>query len=115
LVPLILQKLNVVAKPAGLLFLLTSYAEGQDYYAKDELCNEVFCETPIGKEEFNTLTVNQKGLLPVHFFSLDTLREELTKAGFIVVAYSLFHSTEGKVASARDIFVVAKKEAPSLQ
>ncbi|MCW4024902.1 MAG: class I SAM-dependent methyltransferase [Candidatus Bathyarchaeota archaeon] len=115
LVSLILQKLNMVAKPDGLLFLLVSYSEGQDYYAKDELCNGVFCETQISKEDFNALIDNKQGKLPVHFFSLETLREQLQKAGFSIVDYSLFHSSDGPVASARDIFVVGKKVVSKLQ
>jgi ubiquinone/menaquinone biosynthesis C-methylase UbiE len=114
LVSCILQKLNMVAKTDGLLFLFTSYAEGRDYYVKDELVDGVFSETEISKENFNTLTVNQQGKLPVHFFSLKTLRGELLKTGFSIVASSLFHSRDKNPKFARDIFIVAKKVAPLL-
>ena len=114
-----LQKFNEFSKPDALLFILTAYSEKQDYYVKDEIKKNKFCETQISKEEFDSLVVNKQGELPVHFFSLDTLKDELAKAGFSVSSYTPFHKGKNlenidSASSARDIFVAAKKVKPLL-
>jgi hypothetical protein len=56
------------------------------------------------------LIVNNEGKLPVHFFSLKTLQDNLETAGFSMLGYWLFHnrSRAGEGHLARDIWVVAK-------
>jgi ubiquinone/menaquinone biosynthesis C-methylase UbiE len=118
LVALMLQKFNALAKPDSLLFILTAYSEKHDYYVKDEIIKNSFCETQINEKEFNSLIVNKAGKLPIHFFSLVNLKDELAKAGFSVSSYTLFHKGKNlentDSSSARDIFVAAKKVKPLL-
>jgi ubiquinone/menaquinone biosynthesis C-methylase UbiE len=119
LVPVLLQKFNVLTKPDALLFILTAYSEKQDYYVKDTINKNSFCETQICKEEFNSLIANRQGELPVHFFSIGTLKEMLAKAGFSISSYKPFHKMGNlekidSPSSARDIFVAAKKMKPLL-
>jgi len=95
-VPKILRKLHDVLKPNGLLFILTTHSrQNHDYYMKDILKGTNAIELKIEKEEFDSLIRNQECILPLHFFSVNTISELLKETGFTLLDFRSFHILDG--------------------
>ncbi|ACV64545.1 Methyltransferase type 11 [Desulfofarcimen acetoxidans DSM 771] len=96
-------------KPGGYLFLMTSYStKSADYYVKDYFAENNFVEEEISPELFDSMVSNSEGILPVHFFSRQSL-VELFQNNFLVITYmQIFHNTKNN-PNGRDIFVAAEK------
>lgn len=91
-VSLILQKFEELAKKDGLLFITTTHSrEKNDYYVKAYLKDSKVVEERIEKDEFNALIVNERNILPLHFFSRRNLVGALEKAGFTLLDFRSFH------------------------
>jgi len=89
---LILKKFYELLRTEGLLFIMTCHSgEDNDYYIKGYLKNSKAIEERIEKEEFNNLVINQRSILPIHFFTYDTLFELLESTGFKIIDYRSFH------------------------
>ena len=111
-VQVILQKFNELSKANALLFIITTHSQKKDYFARDFIRGQKACEENISRDEFNSLVVNKKSMLPVHFFSIDTLQMELQKAGYTLLESKLFHlldNSESGGSSARDMLLVCQK------
>jgi ubiquinone/menaquinone biosynthesis C-methylase UbiE len=112
LVRVVFKKFNELSKADGLLFILSAHSQEKDYYVKDFLEEGKFCEEIINRSEFNSIVVNKKSILPIHFFSLDALQTQLRKSGYEVIDSELFHwlgNSKPHVLSARDILLVCQK------
>jgi 2-polyprenyl-3-methyl-5-hydroxy-6-metoxy-1,4-benzoquinol methylase len=111
LVEVILQKFNELLRAKALLFILTAHSQKEDYYVKDFLKQQEVCEEVISKVEFNSLIANKESMLPIHFFSIESLQKEVRKAGFELLDTKLFHCIENSDSqgSARDMLLVCRK------
>lgn len=76
----------------GLLIINTNISHEEDeYFVKDTLEGDQFAETKITKEEFDQLTHNGAGSLPIHMFNGEKLKEEVEAYGFQLLSKRLFH------------------------
>jgi SAM-dependent methyltransferase len=103
----ILRKMSQLLKPGGLLIMLAPYSYGRSYHTKSYLEDGCLIEKKINVGDFNDLIINTDRILPVHFFSLNTLKTILTKSNFAVQEHHLFHFD--KDDKARDILLLAIK------
>ena len=88
----ILCKFHKVLKSDGLLFIMTTHSrKNRGYYAKAILKGSKSIEQKIGKEEFNSLIINNQNILPIHFFSVQNLENILKNSGFILIQYRSYH------------------------
>lgn len=86
------RKAYALLKPTGLFLLTTSHARrGSDLYVKDYLKEGKVQEENISEAEFNALIRNERGILPIHFYTFDSLESGLTAAGFEVLEFGVFH------------------------
>ncbi|MDD3041498.1 MAG: class I SAM-dependent methyltransferase [Methanosarcinaceae archaeon] len=128
LIPKIIEKLSILMKKPGLLFVTTCHStKGDDYFVKNYLDDFNFVEETIDQDSFNSLVfgVNQ---LPTHLFSRGSIEELLKKSGFKIIDYKVFHIIEEDFGTkqnrditvnqspslqnkyGRDVFIAAKKE-----
>jgi 2-polyprenyl-3-methyl-5-hydroxy-6-metoxy-1,4-benzoquinol methylase len=92
IIPKILRKFHKVLKPDGLLFIMTTHSrKDRGYYVKAVLKGSKSIEQKIGKEEFNSLIINDQNILPIHFFSVKNLQNILKNSGFILIQYRSYH------------------------
>ncbi len=126
----ILEKFHFLLKSQGLLFIMTTFSGNKpDYYVKGCLKGSESIEKKISKKEFNSLIYNEQNILPLHFFSVQTLTSLFSSSGFSLLSYKPFHgigksvllnetgkrnrptSTRGRLGSGygRDVLVVGKK------
>jgi 2-polyprenyl-3-methyl-5-hydroxy-6-metoxy-1,4-benzoquinol methylase len=91
-VPRILNKFNLLAKKDGLLFIMTTHSgRKRDYFAKTYLKNAEAIEENIRKNEFNSLINNKVDVLPIHFFSIDSITNLLENSGFTPLDFNSYH------------------------
>jgi 2-polyprenyl-3-methyl-5-hydroxy-6-metoxy-1,4-benzoquinol methylase len=91
-VPKILSKFQTVLKSDGLLFIMTTHSRrDRGYYVKAILKGSKTVEQKISKEEFNSLVIDDQNILPIHFFSLQTLQNILENSGFILIQHRSYH------------------------
>ncbi len=114
-VPLVLQKFRTLSKADGTLFLITTHAKNQDYFAKEYLIGKELIEEKISEEEFNSLISNKRNILPLHFFSTKSIQNTMRDSGYKLLDYRLFHIVRSgiKKKEARDILLVGKKTSNS--
>ncbi len=111
-VPLVLQKFGILSKANGTLFVMTTHAKNQDYFAKEYLIGQELIEEKIGEEEFNSLISNKSNILPLHFFSTKSIQNTMRDSGYKLLDYRLFHIVnriDSKKKEARDILLVGQK------
>lgn len=75
---------NVLRKD-GIIVLTTSYSKRKDdYFLKSFLDKEGNVNgTDISEKSFNNLIINEQRILPIHFFTVDNLKEYLSKFSLI--------------------------------
>ena len=66
--------------------------KNSDYYRKDFFHNSEIHEVSIEKEEFNSLITNDKNVLPIHFFTIDSINDLLTNEGLNIFEIQSFHA-----------------------
>jgi len=100
-VPSTINKIHSILKMNGILVLLTNYTrKDYDFFTKLFLDKSIVKELQISENKFNSLVINKKLILPVHFFSIKTLYKDLDK--FSIIKSKSFHLN-------RDIFIIASK------
>jgi SAM-dependent methyltransferase len=91
-VPRILNKFGDLIKKDGLLFIMTTHSSRKtDFFVKDYLNEGEFIEENIDEEEFNSLVKNDLNVLPLHFFSLNSITKELRDSGFALQDFYSYH------------------------
>jgi hypothetical protein len=71
--------------------MTTHSRKDRGYYVKAVLKGSKSIEQKIGKEEFNSLIINDQNILPIHFFSVKNLQNILKNSGFILIQYRSYH------------------------
>jgi ubiquinone/menaquinone biosynthesis C-methylase UbiE len=78
-----------ILKKNGSLLLTTSCSHGdEDYFLKSFVKNGTVQSAEINKKEFNGLMTNDREVLPIHYFSKETLKKHLSE--FREVALSVY-------------------------
>ena len=96
-------------KPGGQLFLMTSYStKSDDYYVKDYFVDNSFVEEEISPDMFDSIVNNNDGILPVHFFTRQSLVDLFQDNSLVIKHMQSFHNTKSNL-DGRDIFVAAEK------
>jgi SAM-dependent methyltransferase len=104
----VLKKAHSSLKDGGLLYLATNNMAGsRDKFTKSYLNNGKLKEVRINREEFKLLVRNNKGILPIHWFSQSKLIDLLNKIGFEILFSQTFHGS--KNSPERDIAIIARK------
>lgn len=111
-VPLVLQKFCTLSKANGALFIMTTHAKNQDYFAKEYLIEQELIEEKISEDEFNSLISNKSNILPLHFFSTKSIQNAMRDSGYKLLEYRLFHIVnriDTKRKEDRDMLLVCQK------
>jgi ubiquinone/menaquinone biosynthesis C-methylase UbiE len=96
-----INKIHDILKGDGILVVMTNYSKkGTDFFTKMSMKGNDVEEVKISKTEYNKLVKNTNTILPVHYFSVNSLKKYLK--GFSIVSSKVFHL-------GRDIFIMAKK------
>ncbi|MEM5782063.1 MAG: class I SAM-dependent methyltransferase [Candidatus Aenigmatarchaeota archaeon] len=96
-----INKIYNILKKNGILVLLTCYSrKNYDFFTKLFIERNNVKELNISESEFNNLIINKKMILPIHFFSIKTIKKILSK--FSIITFKIFHLK-------RDIFIIARK------
>jgi ubiquinone/menaquinone biosynthesis C-methylase UbiE len=96
-----INKIRNTLKKNGILILLTNHSrKDYDVFTKLFLRNDIVKELKISENEFNSLITNRKMILPVHLFTMRTLKKILDN--FSIIKSKVFHF-------GRDVFIIARK------
>lgn len=77
------EKLYSKLEEEGILVITTSHSTlRDDIFLKSYLEDDVLIEERISEREFNSLITNDENILPVHLFTLDSLRSLLDRFDF---------------------------------
>jgi 2-polyprenyl-3-methyl-5-hydroxy-6-metoxy-1,4-benzoquinol methylase len=88
----ILKKFEQLLKSNGLILITTCHSrQNQDFYTKMFLKNHEVVEEIIEKNEFNSLSHNEIGILPIHFFSRKNIFGMLRSFHFEILDFKSFH------------------------
>jgi len=121
-----LDRIYEILKNNGILILATNHSNNDAFFKSFSDGNTV-SEHEISENEFNSLIANKQNILPIHFFSIKTLKKELKK--FSINKLKVFHDLYPenfldkvifrdciinlfflKKFFGRDIFIIARKE-----
>jgi 2-polyprenyl-3-methyl-5-hydroxy-6-metoxy-1,4-benzoquinol methylase len=93
----ILSKFRTICSDDARVVLFTAQStSGTDRFVKACLNSQsALSEETIGAEEFDGLTANPQGVLPIRFFSLKILTTALQNAGLKVLDHYVYHCCEG--------------------
>jgi len=73
-----IQGIFKILKPNGIVVLTTSHSSrNDDIFSKSYLKQGEIINQEISEIEFNSLTVNDQGILPIHYFSRQSLKKYL--------------------------------------
>jgi len=90
------KKAHALLKEGGKLVLMTNHSTRlHDRYTKQFMKNCEIVNQSISEEEFNSLTMNKDGILPIHHFTIKTLRNYLNdfEVDNILVFHELLSAT----------------------
>ncbi|MGB2957247.1 MAG: class I SAM-dependent methyltransferase [Anaerolineales bacterium] len=88
----ILGKLISMLSEGGLLVILTNHSRSSaDYFVKGSTEKGRYIETRISESQFNSLTQNNEGILPIRFFSMNGLKKTLSMLEAPVIKTRNFH------------------------
>lgn len=97
-------------KQNGIMLLTTNNSRfNEDAYQKNYIQDGNAILEDITKEEFESLTRNTKGILPIHEFGYNSLAKLIESAGFTLIAQHPFHMTN-LCPLGRDILIVLKNK-----
>lgn len=89
--PEMIRKLAKHLKGNGLLAIMTCHAVAyQESFTRSYLKNEKVIEEKISETAFNT-ALDQKGILPAHFFESQNLIKTFEKEGLNCIDHQIFH------------------------
>jgi ubiquinone/menaquinone biosynthesis C-methylase UbiE len=87
----IFEKVNFILKKNGILMITTNHSKNkQEFFMKNMIQNGKVVEKEISRKEFNRLIMNYEKVLPIHYFSIEDLKEHLK--GFDLINIKVFHS-----------------------
>jgi len=105
----IIRKFGESLKDEGLLFIMTCYSDREeDYFMQDYLLNGEFVEKDINRDRFEELVCGIGEVLPVHFFTKQTITNMLVQQKLEVIDLRKYHKLKGRQGF-RDVLIVAKK------
>jgi ubiquinone/menaquinone biosynthesis C-methylase UbiE len=88
----ILQRFAEILNPSGLLFITTTHSgRNRDCFAKACLRVSKASEEEIKREEFDSLVLNEKGVLPIHFFAMRTILRLLESSDLELADFKSYH------------------------
>lgn len=101
-VSLLLKRVKEVLVPGGLLILTTCHStNNQDYYVKQFWQNGHAVEERISSDEFDSLSTNYEGILPIHYFSCNSLKKHLLLGSLEILENRVFHIEQDFVIPAQ--------------
>ncbi|MBU2578888.1 MAG: methyltransferase domain-containing protein [Patescibacteria group bacterium] len=91
-VSVILNGCYNLLNPHGLFIINTTHSrQERDFYVKSYFENDSIIEEKINAKEFNELIVNDRSILPIHFFSIKNFSRKIMETGFEIIDWRIFH------------------------